>query len=225
MDYLFTTNKHLNILRISSVISIIFILPVLFINIATGITFTIIALVALFVFLIMKQGSSGNEFDALKAAIVVSIILLASFVFIILSKVVFSLFIFFAITMLVVQEWAYRVFFNIHNGSDFFDSNSKNFWDWICYISILIFAILSLYNIIENSALDLEKLSLFKVIDIFNIPEQIRNNVNMLDLASANYSNGIKTVKGLGWNIIKYSSVYLVPYTAIQFLITFINKT
>lgn len=224
MDYIFSENKVVNLLRILSVISLFFILPNIFINIATIITLFLIMAIALIVFLVFKKGGGGNEMDAIQLATISGVILFVGFVFIILSKVIFILFLFFSITIFIVQEWVYRVFFAFQNSSDFFECGQKNLWDWICYLTIPIFSILSFYNITQNSVIDLEVLSSTKVLDVFNIIEQIKSNDNVINSALRNYSHGLKAVEGLSWNVFKYSSYVVIPYTASQFLITFINK-
>ena len=120
MEQIITDNKELNILRYFSLFSIVLILPSLFINIATSLTVSIILLASFVVFLITKGSSRENIDDAFKIALIVALFLGLGLFFVILSKVVLLLFIWFAIVMAVLQEWFFRISFSYYNDTDYF---------------------------------------------------------------------------------------------------------
>lgn len=136
MEQIITDNKELNILRYFSLFSIVLILPSLFINIATSLTVLIILLASFVVFLITKGSSRENIDDAFKIALIAALFLGLGLFFVILSKVVLFLFIWFAIVMAVLQEWFFRISFSYYNDIDYFSERYLDYWDKICYWSI-----------------------------------------------------------------------------------------
>ena len=224
MEQIITANKELNILRYFSLFSIVLILPSLFMNIATSLTISIIFLVSLIVFLIVKDSDRENTDDAFKIALVVALFLGLGLFFVILSKVVLFLFIWFAIVMTVLQEWFFRISFRYYNDTDYFSGRYLKYWDKICYWSIYISALISLFYVLRVTQSDIRVLAEVKIIDILNIFEQVRTNQNVLNLATMNYESGIEQVRNLGFSLVKHSSYILLPYTFIQSVILFLDQ-
>lgn len=224
MEQIITDNKELNILRYFSLFSIVLILPSLFMNIATSLTISIIFLVSLIVFLITKDSNRENIDDAFKIALVVALFLGLGLFFVILSKVVLFLFIWFAIVMAVLQEWFFRISFSYYNDTDYFSERYLKYWDKIYYWSIYIFALISLFYVLKVTQSDIRVLAEVKIIDILNIFEQVRTNQNVLNLATMNYESGIEQVRNLGFSLVKHSSYILLPYTFIQSVILFLDQ-